>query len=95
MRLAADGRQLTQHTVSDKFAKFADALYIAERQARIDIEQRNQLKEKISYNEFINEEKRLKKAADLALQEKKKILEMGKLEGDDETNLKKRKSVEV
>jgi len=95
MRLAADGRQLTQHTVSDKFAKFADALYIAERQARIDIEQRNQLKEKISFNEFINEEKRLKKAADLALQEKKKILEMGKLEGDDETNLKKRKSVEV
>jgi len=39
-RLAADGRALTNHTINDKFAKFAESLLIAERQARIAVKKR-------------------------------------------------------
>lgn len=40
-RLAADGRGLEQTPVNDKFAKFSEALYIAENQARAEVEARN------------------------------------------------------
>ena len=33
-RLAADGRGLQDHTINDNFAKLAQALYMADREAR-------------------------------------------------------------
>lgn len=33
-RLAADGRHLQEHTISDRFGGFAEALYIAERNSK-------------------------------------------------------------
>ena len=95
MRLAADGRSLEQHTISDKFAKQAEALYIADRQARENIRLRNEIKDKIAYNEFEKEEKRLKTEADKAIREKKRILEEGNLGEGSPGLLGKRKAEDI
>ena len=95
MRLEADGRSLQQHTVSDKFAKFAEVMYITERQGRADIKERNEIKQKIEYDRQQKEEKRLRDEADKAIKEKRKILEGGLVEGESETNLRKRKAEDI
>lgn len=41
MRLQADGRGLQDVTINERHASMADALYMAERQARKETEQRN------------------------------------------------------
>merc|ERR1719491_188509 len=50
-RLAADGRGLYNHVINDKFAKFSEALLIAERQARKEGEARAQMRLKVSKKE--------------------------------------------
>lgn len=46
-RLAADGRGLQQVHINEKFAKMAEALYIADRKAREAVEARTQLEKKL------------------------------------------------
>lgn len=77
MRLSADGRTLQQHTVNDRFAKLSDTFYIVERQARKEIEERNQIQKTMAYKEYMKQEERMKEAAAQARIEKNKILEQG------------------
>jgi SNW domain-containing protein 1 len=43
MRLQADGRSLQDTAVNHKFARFSESLYMSERQARKEIEERNKI----------------------------------------------------
>lgn len=63
-RLAADGRGLQDPHINDKFAKLAEALYIADRKAREAVEMRAQLEKKVAQKE---KEKQEKKLRDLAM----------------------------
>eukprot|EP01084_Bolivina_argentea_P003840 7252_1 len=67
-RLAADGRGLYNHVINDKFAKFSEALLIAERQARKEVEARAQMRLKLSKKQKEQKEKQL---AEMAKQAKK------------------------
>eukprot|EP00484_Ammonia_sp_Unknown_P019994 CAMPEP_0197030688 /NCGR_PEP_ID=MMETSP1384-20130603/9863_1 /TAXON_ID=29189 /ORGANISM="Ammonia sp." /LENGTH=818 /DNA_ID=CAMNT_0042460085 /DNA_START=9 /DNA_END=2466 /DNA_ORIENTATION=+ len=58
-RLAADGRGLYNHVINDKFAKFSEALLIAERQARKEVEARAQMRMKLAKKEKEQREKEL------------------------------------
>lgn len=75
MRLSADGRTLKQYTINEKFGKFSDTLYIAEEQARREIEERNQVQQSISYKEYLRKEGDLRQRANEARQEREKILQ--------------------
>jgi len=90
MRLSADGRTLQQHTISDKFGKFADAMFIAERQARKEIEERAKIQKTMAYKEYLKQEERMREAAQNARIEKNKILEQTVERDDEETNGKRR-----
>ena len=74
MRLSADGRTLKQHTINEKFAKFADAMYIAEKQAFREIEERNQIQQSISYKDYLKKEDILRQKAKEAKEEKERVL---------------------
>jgi SNW domain-containing protein 1 len=63
MRLAADGRNLREHIVNEKFSKFSDSLYTVEKQSRLDIEERNKITESIKMVDTIKKEMELKEAA--------------------------------
>jgi SNW domain-containing protein 1 len=63
MRLSADGRNLRDFTVSEKFSKFADVLYTAEKQARLEIEERNKMQESIKIVNTLKKEEELREAA--------------------------------
>jgi SNW domain-containing protein 1 len=75
MRLSADGRTLQQHTINEKFAKLANAFYIAERQSRKEIEERNKIQKTMAYKDYLKQETKMREAAALARTEKTKILE--------------------
>lgn len=70
MRLSADGRNLRDFTVSDKFSKFSDVLYMTEKQARKEIEERNKIQESIKMVDTLKKEQELKEAAREARQKK-------------------------
>jgi SNW domain-containing protein 1 len=82
MRLSADGRTLQQHTINEKHAKLANSFYIAEKQARKEIEERNKIQKTITYKEFLKQEEKMRDAAALARAEKTKILQTEEEEGD-------------
>lgn len=69
-RLAADGRGLQEVTINDNFAKFAEALYIAERQAREEVEKRAQMVKKLSEKEKEAKESHLRALAQKAREER-------------------------
>ncbi|EDO40504.1 predicted protein [Nematostella vectensis] len=62
-RLAADGRGLQDPHINDKFAKLAEALYIADRKAREAVEMRAQLEKKVAQKEKEKQEKKLRELA--------------------------------
>jgi len=62
-RLAADGRGLQQVQINDNFAKLSEALYIAERNAREEVEIRSSILEKMARKEKEKREKQLRKLA--------------------------------
>jgi SNW domain-containing protein 1 len=62
-RMAADGRGLAPTTVSDRFASLSEALYIAENQARAEIEARNQEKQFLLGKEKERREEELRQMA--------------------------------
>jgi SNW domain-containing protein 1 len=82
--MAADGRALQDVTINDKFAKLSEALYIAERKSREDIEMRNTFEKRAAQKEKERKEDALRNAAARAREERAGIrhdLE----EEDDET----------
>ena len=64
-RLAADGRGLAQVSINDKFAKLSESLYIAENQARAEVQERNRIKQHVAEQEKRKKEEELR---DLAAQ---------------------------
>lgn len=91
-RVLADGRNLKQNTtVNERFAKQANAFYIVEREVRKEISERNRTRELEARKKFIREENRAREAANLARQEKAKILP-GVKEEPETGNLNKRLS---
>jgi SNW domain-containing protein 1 len=49
MRLSADGRTLQHNTINEHFADIVDSLYIAERQARSELEERAKIQKSVQY----------------------------------------------
>ena len=74
MRLQADGRNLIDTTIGKRFAPHAEALYIAERQARKEIEERNKLQQSLHMMKSLRLEKEMREAASEAHQEKAAII---------------------
>ncbi|MCL4128535.1 UNVERIFIED_CONTAM: hypothetical protein GTU68_061544 [Idotea baltica] len=68
-RLAADGRGLQSVHINEKFARLAEALYIADRKAREQIEMRAQLEKKMAQKEKVRKEESLKMLAKKAREE--------------------------
>ncbi|KAL5288941.1 SNW1 family protein [Megaselia abdita] len=69
-RLAADGRGLQQVHINEKFAKMAEALYIADRKAREHVEERAQLEKKLAQKEKEKKEDALRQMAQRAREER-------------------------
>lgn len=72
-RLAADGRGLQQVHINEKFAKMAEALYIADRKAREAVEARAQLEKKLAQKEKEKKEDELRAMAQRAREERNGI----------------------
>lgn len=69
-RLAADGRGLQEVTINDNFAKFAEALYAADRHAREEVRQRNLMQQKLAQKQKESEEEKLRALAQKAREER-------------------------
>lgn len=65
-RLAADGRGLQDVYINDNFAQFSEALHLADRHAREEVRQRNQMQEKIAAKEKAMREENLRSLAQRA-----------------------------
>nr|CCA26022.1 premRNAprocessing protein putative [Albugo laibachii Nc14] len=74
-RLAADGRGLQQVTVNDNFASFSEALSIAERKAREEVNMRSQVRKKVALKQKEQKEKELRELALKARMERAGIRE--------------------
>uniref|UniRef100_A0A1L8DHE4 Putative mrna splicing factor/ chromatin binding snw family nuclear protein n=1 Tax=Nyssomyia neivai TaxID=330878 RepID=A0A1L8DHE4_9DIPT len=79
-RLAADGRGLQQVHINEKFAKMAEALYIADRKAREAVEARAQLEKKLAQKEKEKKEDMLRQMAQRARDERAGIRVPGESE---------------
>jgi len=62
-RLAADGRGLQEQTINNNFATLSEALYIAERKAREELEYRSTIKQKLAVKEKEQKENELRDIA--------------------------------
>ncbi|KAL8456000.1 hypothetical protein Emag_000243 [Eimeria magna] len=80
-RVAADGRNLQDVTVNDKFASLSEALYIAERQAREEIRLRNEVKKQKKIREEELREQQLRQLAAQARAERAQLLQQAKRPG--------------
>lgn len=80
-RLAADGRGLQQVHINEKFAKMAEALYIADRKAREAVEARAQLEKKLAQKEKEKKEDMLRQMAQRAREERAGIRHPGEMAG--------------
>lgn len=75
MRLSADGRTLDQDVaVNERFSSFSDSLYMAEREARKELDERNKIQKSIAYKEYQRQEEDMRKSAAQAREEKNRIL---------------------
>lgn len=74
MRLQADGRSLQHTTINSRHAQMADVLYAAERQARQEAEERNQIQHTIQVAQALKREEKIKQAATLARAEKEGLI---------------------
>eukprot|EP00755_Sulcionema_specki_P004107 Sspe_Gene.29258::Locus_13781_Transcript_1_1_Confidence_1.000_Length_1673::g.29258::m.29258/K06063/SNW1, SKIIP, SKIP; SNW domain-containing protein 1 len=72
-RLAADGRGLQEVQINDNFAKLSESLYIAERQAREQVEIRVQATQKIALKQKEKREEELRKMAMQARAQKQQL----------------------
>merc|ERR1719230_613862 len=69
-RLAADGRGLQEVSISDNFAKLSESLYIAERNAREEVEKRATIQKKIAAKDKERREEELRALAQQAREER-------------------------
>merc|ERR1712137_1212309 len=65
-RLAADGRGLQKPQINDKFAQFAESMYLAERNARKMVEQRSEINKMMAEKERREKEEALAEMAQRA-----------------------------
>ncbi|PVF99110.1 putative puff-specific nuclear protein Bx42 [Serendipita vermifera] len=65
-RLAADGRGLQEIHINDNFAKFSEALYVADRHAREEVRQRTVMQQKLAEKEKASKEENLRLLAQRA-----------------------------
>jgi len=73
MRLSADGRHLHTATVSQKFPKFAEALYTAEKNAHEEVKAREELQRKLALKEAKKKEEHMRELAAQARAERAKL----------------------
>ena len=73
IRLANDGRNQREFKVNKNFSKLSDVLFIAEKTAREEIEERNRIAETIQIQASLKKEEELKEAAKQARLEKKSL----------------------
>lgn len=73
-RLAAEGRGSVDHSINDRFALMAEALYKAEHKAREDVEKRARLQRQVSAKAKEGREKELRELAEKARHERKGYL---------------------
>eukprot|EP01062_Namystynia_karyoxenos_P071730 TRINITY_DN673_c1_g2_i1.p1 TRINITY_DN673_c1_g2~~TRINITY_DN673_c1_g2_i1.p1 ORF type:complete len:547 (+),score=189.98 TRINITY_DN673_c1_g2_i1:101-1642(+) len=76
-RLAADGRGLQEVTVNDNFAKLSEALYMAERKAREEVDRRKENAKKIALKQKELRESELREMARQAREEKAQLAASG------------------
>jgi len=69
-RLAADGRGLQDLHINDNFAKFSEALFIADRHAREEVRQRSLMQQKLAEKEKASKEEHLRMLAQRAREER-------------------------
>ncbi|KAF9053195.1 pre-mRNA-processing protein 45 [Panaeolus papilionaceus] len=69
-RLAADGRGLQDIHINDNFAKFSEALYVADRHAREEVRQRALMQQKLAQKEKEAKEENLRLLAQRAREER-------------------------
>ncbi|KAI5900494.1 uncharacterized protein SCHCODRAFT_02608068 [Schizophyllum commune H4-8] len=69
-RLAADGRGLQDVTINDNFAKFSEALFVADRHAREEVRQRAIMQQKLAAKEKAAKEENLRMMAQRAREER-------------------------
>jgi len=69
-RLAADGRGLQDVSINDNFAKFSEALFIADRHSREEVRQRALMQQKLAQKEKEAKEESLRLLAQRARQER-------------------------
>ncbi|KAJ9451581.1 Puff-specific protein Bx42 [Diplonema papillatum] len=73
-RMAADGRSLMSFEISDRFASFSQALDIAEKQSREEVEKRIQVSRKVALKQKEKKEGEIRKAAMKAREEKDRLV---------------------
>lgn len=91
-RLAADGRGLQQTHINENFAKLSEALYIADRKAREEVEMRAQMEKKIAQKEKEKKEENLRILAKKAREERAGIRSNNPA-GDDEEDVAEREDI--
>ncbi|KAF2249549.1 pre-mRNA-processing protein 45 [Trematosphaeria pertusa] len=69
-RLAADGRNLQDVTINDKFAQFGEALQAADRHAREEVQQRALMQQRLAEKEKLQKEEMLRNLARQAREER-------------------------
>ncbi|KAJ7864864.1 SKIP/SNW domain-containing protein [Mycena olivaceomarginata] len=69
-RLAADGRGLQDVHINDNFAKFSEALFVADRHAREEVRQRSLMQQKLAQKEKDSKEENLRVLAQRAREER-------------------------
>ena len=70
MRLQADGRNMQDTSINERFSSFTDSLYTAEKQARKEVEERSKMQETLKMALAMKKEQEIKQAATLARAEK-------------------------
>ncbi|KAK4204203.1 SKIP/SNW domain-containing protein [Triangularia verruculosa] len=69
-RLAADGRNLQDVQINDKFAQFSEALFVADRHAREEVRQRAMMQQRLAEKERLQKEENLRQLAQQARAER-------------------------
>lgn len=69
-RLAADGRGLQDMSINDNFAKFSEALYVADRHAREEVQARSKMQQLLAQKEKTQKEENLRVLAQRAREER-------------------------
>lgn len=80
-RLAADGRGLQDVHINDNFAKFSEALYVADRHAREEVRARSQMQQLLAQKEKAQKEENLRLLAQRARDERAGLAPIGAVGG--------------